>query len=88
MRYFAAFLRMKDKSKNAAVRPQHIAFLEDQESKGRIFARGRFLDDAGGLVIYQADSLEEASKIVGQDPYVLQGVREPEIHEWEMTQKR
>lgn len=87
MRYFAAFLRMKDKSKNAAVRPQHLAFLEDQESKGRIFARGRFLDDAGGLVVYQADSLEEAQKIAGQDPYLLQGVRELDIHEWEMTQK-
>lgn len=87
MRYFAAFLRMKDKSKNAAVRPQHLAFLEDQESKGRIFARGRFLDDAGGLVVYQADSLEEARKIAGQDPYLLQGVRELDIHEWEMTQK-
>lgn len=88
MRYFAAFLRMKDKSKNAAVRPRHIAFLEDTESKGHIFARGRFLDDAGGLVIYQADSLEEASRIAGQDPYLLEGVRELEIHEWEMTQKR
>jgi uncharacterized protein YciI len=87
MKYFAAFLRMKDKSKNAAVRPQHLAFLEDQESKGRIFARGRFLDDAGGLVVYQADSLEEARKIAGQDPYLLQGVRELDIHEWEMTQK-
>jgi uncharacterized protein len=87
MKYFAAFLRMKDKSKNAAVRPQHLAFLEDQESKGRIFARGRFLDDAGGLVVYQADSLEEARKIAGQDPYLLQGVRELDLHEWEVTQK-
>ena len=87
MRYFAAFLRMKDQSKNAAVRPQHLVFLEDQESKGHIFARGRFLDDAGGLVVYQADSPEEAKKIAAQDPYVLQGVRELDIHEWEMTRR-
>ena len=87
MKYFAAFLRMKDKSRNAALRPQHLAFLEDQESKGRIFARGRFTDEAGGLVVYQADSPEEAKKTAEQDPYVSQGVRELELHEWEMTSK-
>jgi uncharacterized protein YciI len=63
MKYFAAFLKMKDVEKNASYRQQHVDFLIKNEKEGNIFARGRFTDGKGGLVIYMAASLEDAIKI-------------------------
>jgi uncharacterized protein len=84
MKYYAALLNMKDREKNATNRQQHVDFLIRMEKVGNIFARGRFTDDAGGLVIYVADSLEKAREIAGSDPYVASGARTLELHEWDM----
>jgi len=85
MKYFAAFLPMRDPGKSAALRPQHLSFLADNEKEGRIFARGRFVDGTGGLVIYQSESLEAAMEVAMSDPYVTARARGLELHEWEMT---
>ena len=84
MKYFAALLNMKDPEKNAKFRQQHIDFLTQNEQAGKIFARGRFTDSSGGLVIYIAQSLEEAAKVAESDPYVVSGARLLELHEWDM----
>jgi uncharacterized protein YciI len=88
MKYYAALLSMKDREKNTAYRPQHVDFLIQMEKEGKIFARGRFMDEAGGLVIYLADSLEKAKEIAGSDPYVTCGARTLELHEWDMKLAR
>ncbi len=84
MKYFAAFLPMLDEEKSRAVRPRHLAFLEEQDARGKIFARGPFTDGSGGLVIYNASSLEEAQEIAASDPYVTEGARRLELQEWAM----
>jgi uncharacterized protein YciI len=84
MKYFAVFLPMKDEEKSRIFRPQHLAHLEKMKNEGRIFANGRFADGAGGLVIYKAESYEEAESYAKQDPYVIEGARGCEIHEWEL----
>jgi uncharacterized protein len=84
MKYFAAFLKMKDIGKNETYRPQHMDFLVQNEKEGKIFARGRFSDNSGGMVVYIASSFEEAEKIAQSDPLVTSGARTLELHEWEM----
>jgi uncharacterized protein YciI len=84
MKYFAAFLKMKDLEKNTAFRPQHLDFLTKNEKAGKIFARGKFMDGEGGLVIYIAGSRDEAVKLAGSDPYVTSGARTLEVFEWDM----
>jgi uncharacterized protein len=84
MKYFAALLRMKDVEKNTAYRDQHIAFLVDKEKAGKIFARGRFTGGEGGLVIYTAESREEALELAESDPYVSSGARTLELYEWDV----
>lgn len=86
MTYFAVFSPMLDEDKSKLYRPNHLDFIKKQLEDGHVFAKGRFTDGAGGLVIYQANSLAEAEGIVKQDPYVVKGARGFEIHEWEMTQ--
>jgi len=85
MKYFAALLKMKDLKKNEDYRQQHIDFLLQKEKEGKIFARGRFADGKGGLVIYRAASFDDAAKIAESDPYVSFGARVLELHEWEVT---
>jgi uncharacterized protein len=84
MKYFAAMLNMKDTEKNTQYRQQHVDFLTAKEKDGKIFARGRFTDGEGGLVIYIAESSEEALKLAESDPYVASGARFLELHEWDM----
>jgi uncharacterized protein len=84
MKYFAALLPMRDLEKSQELRPGHIAFLDQMSQEGKIFARGRFVDGAGGLIVYKAESLEEARKFANSDPYVANGARSLELHEWDM----
>jgi len=84
MKYYAAFLRMLDVQKSQEYRPQHLDFLVQNEKEGRIFARGRFADGSGGLVIYIAESFEQAQVLAESDPLIVNGARELDIHEWDM----
>ena len=84
MKFFAAFLKMQDPVKNQDFRPQHLEFLDQGVKQGTVFARGRFTDGTGGLVIYRASSLEEAQEIAASDPYVKSGARSLDLHEWDM----
>jgi uncharacterized protein len=88
MKYFAAFLSIGDASKSQEYRPRHLEFLERGEREGTIFARGRFVDGAGGLIIYRAETLENAQQIAEHDPYVSSGARKLEMHEWDMLLSR
>lgn len=85
MKYFYVFLKMKDEEKNKTYRPDHLSYLEGLEAEGKVFARGPMNDGSGGLVIYIANSLEEAEKLVNDDPYVKMGAREYELKEWNMS---
>jgi uncharacterized protein YciI len=84
MKYFAVFLPMLDVEKSLEYRPQHLEFLEQKAKEGKVFARGRFTDGAGGLVVYKADSIAEVQGMVDEDPYIVHKARTYEIHEWEM----
>ncbi|AFC27728.1 hypothetical protein PM3016_774 [Paenibacillus mucilaginosus 3016] len=85
MGYYVVMLPMLDEEKSRVYRPEHLAYLEEQRGKGRIFANGRFPDGSGGMVIYKADNLEQAQQWAAEDPYVLHGARRAEVREWEMV---
>ncbi|WP_059104534.1 YciI family protein [Shouchella shacheensis] len=85
MNYYAVLLPMRDKEKSRQFREEHLLFLEKGRREGWIFANGRFTDQSGGLVIYKARELQEVEGYVQQDPYIIHGARNYEIHEWEMV---
>jgi uncharacterized protein len=84
MAYFAAILRMADESRNQAVRPAHLEYLASLEQQGKIHGKGPFTDGSGGMVVYIADSLEDARQLAEADPYVAEKVRSLELHEWKL----
>lgn len=82
MAYYAALLHMLDLEKNQEVRPLHLEYLEKLEKENKVFARGPFADNSGGLVVYIADSYEEALELAENDPAVTHKVRRLELKEW------
>ncbi|GIQ67219.1 hypothetical protein DUZ99_17610 [Xylanibacillus composti] len=85
MKYYAVFLKMQDAELSQKFRPEHLAYLDKRRAEGAIFANGRFVDGAGGLVIYKAENEQQVEEMVKQDPYIIEGARSYEIHEWEIV---
>ncbi|RAS83745.1 YciI family protein [Priestia endophytica] len=84
MKYFAVISRMLDTEKNNMYRQDHLDYLKTLGKEGKVFSKGRFTDGAGGLVIYKANSLTDVERMVEGDPFIIQGARTYEIHEWAM----
>lgn len=84
MKYYAAFLTMKDPEKSEKYRKEHLDYLEEMRKQKRVLMYGRFVDGAGGLVIYQGENLDEVTEWVKDDPYIKYEARGYEIHEWDM----
>jgi uncharacterized protein len=87
MKYFAAIQSIRDLEKMEATKKEHVEFLEQMATAGKIALRGRFIDGTGGLTIFKAETLEEAQRMAEDDPYVRSGARKLELHEWNMTPK-
>ncbi|UFJ40902.1 YciI family protein [Brevibacillus humidisoli] len=87
MAYYAAILHMLDPEKNKEVLPRHIAYLDKLDQQGKVFGRGPFADGSGGLVIYIADTYEEAWQMANHDPHVVEKVRRLELKEWKRLSK-
>lgn len=67
-------------------RPAHLAGLEGLAAADRIRHAGPLLDDEGrplgSLILFEAETLEEARTIAARDPYVTEGIFERyDVHE-------
>ncbi|WKA53861.1 YciI family protein [Planococcus shixiaomingii] len=82
-KFYAVLLPMLDAKKSQQFREEHLKFLMALRGSGQVYGNGRFVDGSGGLVIYMAASYEECEAMVKQDPYIENGARRYEIHEWD-----
>ena len=72
---FASYIEYAaDAAKIAALRPDHRAYLAELFKQGKLLAAGPFIDDSGALFIFDADSLDDVSNMVADDPFALGGV--------------
>ncbi len=74
-----------DPAKDEAIRKEHIDYLNDLIEKGNIIAKGPFTDHSGGLIIFRAESLEEAQQLADNDPAAIEKTREFILKEWRST---
>lgn len=56
------------------LRPAHLARLEKLNTSRRLILAGPFADQTGSLIVFEADSFEEAAAWAASDPYVAEGV--------------
>lgn len=77
---FFYFMKKEPEKKRAAV-PSHIEYWKGCSLQG--YEGGPFADRSGGLITFEAENLEEATSIIMDDPFVLQGLIESKyIKEW------
>ena len=69
-------------------RPAHLAGIDALAANNRLRHAGPLLDESGAptgsMVLFEAASLEEAQRIAGNDPYVVEGVFES----WRVNETR
>lgn len=80
--HYVALLTIIDQELNAKVRPAHLDYLDKLYKENKVVMAGPFTDKKGGMVIYRADSPEEALALAEADPVVAEGARTLELREW------
>jgi uncharacterized protein YciI len=55
-------------------RPEHLQFLNEEISAGRLLLAGRQEDGSGGVLVTADISTEDADDMVRRDPYTAAGV--------------
>jgi uncharacterized protein len=74
MKYAAVIEYIRDAETVQSHRPAHREYLAGLKEQGRLWAFGPFMDGFGALIIYEADSLEEAERMLLDDPFHRAGV--------------
>lgn len=83
---YVTILEMVDKEEDDKILDEHIGFLNQKLEEGTLIAKGPFTDHSGGLMIYKADSIEDARKLIETDPAVRDNTRKIGLlKEWKST---
>lgn len=65
--------------------PAHKAYVKDLIANGHKAKTGYWGELGGGMLLFEATSLEEAKNIVNHDPLIENKCVEYEIHEWKIV---
>jgi uncharacterized protein len=79
---YVAMLTIVDEEINTRVRPSHLVYINDLFKQDKVVMAGPFTDKKGGMVIYRAESFEEAQKLAEEDPVIVEKARTLELREW------
>ncbi len=83
---WAAVIRYGNPDKIQEVRPTHRQYLASLCEQGKLWASGPFVDDSGALIIYEAESEEEARRYIEGDPFFEAGVfQEIQLKPWRIV---
>jgi uncharacterized protein len=71
---------------------EHLEYMNELEKAGRLFASGPFVQEgilvADGLTILNTSTLDEARALMLAEPLVKRGLREFQLHTWELREGR
>lgn len=62
----------------------HFDYLKDRASEYNITGGG-FVDGPGGMIIFEANSREDAEKLASEDPIIARGFYSYELREWQIA---
>ena len=62
--------------------PAHKNYVRELISQGHRARSGYWRELGGGMLLFEANSLAEAKKIVSNDPLIVNNCVYYEIHEW------
>jgi uncharacterized protein YciI len=61
---------------------EHFEYMAKLEHEGKLIIGGPFKDSSGAMGIIEVTNLEEAEKLMSDDPAVAHGTVEAEIRPW------
>lgn len=62
--------------------PAHKAYVQELITKGHRASSGYWAQRGGGMMLFEAASMDEAKAIVAQDPLIQNGCVSYQIYEW------
>lgn len=65
--------------------PAHKAYVKELIANGHQARSGYWTQRGGGMMIFHAESLEEAKAIVAQDPLIQNGCVRYKLYEWRVV---
>jgi uncharacterized protein YciI len=65
--------------------PAHLAFVQELIDRGCDARTGYWAQRGGGMLLFQADSMEEAQMIIAQDPLVQNHCVNYKLYEWNVV---
>jgi uncharacterized protein YciI len=63
----------------------HVEHLKELKNQGKLVLCGPFTDYPGGMVIFTAENLEEATRIAQSDPFISSGCKSYTIRTLEIA---
>lgn len=67
-------------------RPVHRVYLHDLVARGKLLMAGPFVDESGGLMIFEAEDEAEVGDLMAKDPFTTEGVfATTEIRPWTLV---
>ncbi|NEO30032.1 MAG: hypothetical protein F6K36_06195 [Symploca sp. SIO3C6] len=63
----------------------HKAYVQDLIAKGHRAKTGYWAKQKGGMLLFEADSMDEAKIIVARDPLVINNCVKYRLHEWRVV---
>ena len=69
---------------------EHLRWMDEQEARGNLWASGPFVQPGvtvgDGLTIFNTKDIEEARKLMEQEPLTKRALRTYEMHVWELRE--
>ena len=86
MKYAAVIQYTPDAATIAAARPSHREYLTRVKAADKLVMSGPFEGDTGAVIVYEAETPEEAEAILKEDPFYKSGVfTSYTIHRWNVV---
>jgi uncharacterized protein len=87
MALFAVLIEFtEDEDLRLRTRPVHREYLRSLFDAGKLAMSGPWADDTGALIIYDAEDMAEAQRILDNDPYRSAGViANTTVKEWRVV---
>jgi len=85
IRYVCILTMIPGKQLGENIIRAHVRHLKGLEKSDRLVLCGPFTDYNGGIVVFRANSLDEARKIAESDPFVMEGYETYELRTLELS---
>ena len=79
------YLMENIKALNEQIIKDHVEHLKELKKQGKLVLCGPFTDYPGGMVVFLADNLLEATNIAKSDPFIASGYKSFEIRTLELA---